>query len=118
MSTLVVNSLENTSGLEHFTAKAWVNFNGVTMVNNGNGNVSSLTDFGVGHYKVNLATALPDVNFSVSICPSDDDTLARTAYESGIGTARRTTTSTEFYVVNTSNQAVTDCGSISVIIYR
>jgi len=70
MSTLVVNSLENTSGLEHFTAKAWVNFNGTGAVAIRNsGNVSSITDGGTGTYTVNFTTAMADTNYApVATC--------------------------------------------------
>ena len=46
--------------------KAWVNFNGTgTVAIRGAFNVSSITDNGTGRYKVNLATAMPDANYSV-----------------------------------------------------
>jgi hypothetical protein len=48
-----------------FTARAWVNFNGTgTVAILSSGNVSSITDAGVGFYRVNLTTAMPDVNYS------------------------------------------------------
>ena len=64
MSTLKVNTIQNTSGVEVYTAKAWVNFNGEgTVAIRTSGNVSSITDNGVGRYTVNFATAMPDVNY-------------------------------------------------------
>lgn len=44
-----------------YACRAWVNFNGSgTVAIRASGNVSSITDNGVGDYTVNLATALPD----------------------------------------------------------
>ena len=67
MSTLRVNTLQNTSGVEVYTAKAWVNFNGTgTVAIRAAGNVSSITDNGTGDYTLNFTTALADANYSVS----------------------------------------------------
>jgi hypothetical protein len=50
-----------------YGCRAWVNFNGTgTVAIRGSGNVSSITDNGVGNYTVNFTTAMPDVNYSVS----------------------------------------------------
>jgi hypothetical protein len=49
-----------------FACRAWVNFNGTgTVAIRASGNVSSITDLGVGTYQVNLATALPDTNYAI-----------------------------------------------------
>ena len=49
-----------------FAARAWVNFNGTgTVAIRASGNVSSITDNGVGDYTVNFTTALPDANYSL-----------------------------------------------------
>lgn len=50
-----------------YACRAWVNFNGTgTVAINGSGNVSSITDNGVGDYTINFATAMPDANYAVS----------------------------------------------------
>lgn len=67
MSTIKVNSIQNTSGVEVYTAKAWVNFNGTgTVAIRASGNVSSITDNGVGDYTVNFATVMVDANYAAS----------------------------------------------------
>lgn len=67
MSTLKVGTLQNASGVEVYTAKAWVNFNGTgTVAIRAAGNVSSITDNGTGDYTVNFTTAMPDANYSIS----------------------------------------------------
>jgi len=63
MSTLRVNTLQTQAGVEVYTAKAWVNFNGTgTVAIRAAGNVSSITDRGTGAYTVNLSTAMADTN--------------------------------------------------------
>jgi len=48
-----------------YPCRAWVNFNGTgTVAIRGNGNVSSITDNGVGDYTVNFTTAMSDANYS------------------------------------------------------
>ena len=51
-----------------YACRAWVNFDGTgTVAIRASGNVSSITDNGVGDYNVNFTTAMPDVNYSGSI---------------------------------------------------
>lgn len=50
-----------------YAARAWVNFNGQgTVAIRGSGNVSSITDNGVGTYTINFATAMPDANYGIA----------------------------------------------------
>jgi len=50
-----------------YMARAWVNFNGTgTVAIRASGNVSSITDNGVGDYTVNFTTAMSDANYSVA----------------------------------------------------
>ena len=66
MSTLKVNTLQTAAGVEVYTCKAWVNFNGTgTVAIRASGNVSSITDNGTGDYTINFTNAMPDANYSV-----------------------------------------------------
>jgi hypothetical protein len=68
MSTLKVTTLQNLSGTEVYTAKAWVNFNGTgTVAIRAAGNVSSITDNGTGTYTVNFTTAIADANYCAAV---------------------------------------------------
>jgi hypothetical protein len=50
-----------------YACRAWVNFNGTgTVAIRGSGNVSSITDAGVGLYDVNFTTAMPDANYAIA----------------------------------------------------
>lgn len=65
MSTLKVTTIQNLSGTEVYTAKAWVNFNGTgTVAIRASGNVSSITDNGTADYTVNFTVAMSDANYA------------------------------------------------------
>jgi hypothetical protein len=71
VSTLRVDALQNRSGGDLVNAKgmarAWVNFNGTgTVAIRASGNVSSVAKNATGRFVVNLATAMPDANYSAS----------------------------------------------------
>lgn len=60
-----------------YACRAWVNFNGTgTVAIRSSGNVSSITDNGVGDYTINFTTALPDTNYSVSSSANRNTTSA------------------------------------------
>ena len=72
MSTIKVDTIKNTSNVEVYTAKAWVNFDGTTNTGGSctiraSGNVSSVTDNGTGDYTVNFTTAMSDANYA-TVC--------------------------------------------------
>ena len=50
-----------------YGCRAWVNFNGTgTVAIRASGNVSSITDNGVGDYTVNFTTAMTDANYMMA----------------------------------------------------
>jgi hypothetical protein len=56
----------NTTLHNGYFCRAWANFNGTgTPAIRASGNVSSLTDNGVGDYTVNFTTAMPDANYNL-----------------------------------------------------
>ena len=69
MSILKVNSIEAaTPGSEdYFLTRAWAAFASYPSVSiTQDGNVSTITDNGVGHFTVNFASSLPDVGYAVT----------------------------------------------------
>lgn len=65
--TRAKTALNATGTAPIYANRAWVNFNGTgTVAIRASGNVSSITDNGVGAYSVNLTTAMPDANYSIS----------------------------------------------------
>ena len=60
-----------------YGVRAWVNFNASGTVSvRGSGNVSSVTDNGVGLFTINFATAMPDGNYSVGSWARNNTTTA------------------------------------------
>ena len=50
-----------------YGCRAWVNFNGTgTVAIRASGNVSSITDIGVGLYGINFTNAMPDGNYAIA----------------------------------------------------
>jgi len=115
MSTLKVNTIQNASGVEVYTAKAWVNFNGTgTVAIRASGNVSSITDNGTGDYTVNFTNALTDANYAVTgMCGQGGNGMI--LYRStGIAL---TASAARFNCVSTVN-ASTDMTEVHVSIFR
>jgi len=122
MSTLKVSTLQNLSGTEVYTAKAWVNFNGQgTVAIRASGNVSSITDNGTGDYTVNFTTALADANYATIMTTrfnsADSNGVSAQSPRSG------GTYSTTAVRVTVSNQlgssvGVWDADAIYVAIFR
>lgn len=100
-----------------YGCRAWVNFNGTgTVAIRGSGNVSSITDNGVGDYKVNFTTAMPDANFgwagSCSNTTVGSATAAVTEYSSG----GKTTSSLRVYTG--FGNTLTDYPNVQLAIFR
>jgi len=81
-----------------YGCRAWVNFNGTgTVAIRASGNVSSITDDGVGLYRINMTNAMPDTNFCLQgtgggttggfLLRDNSDGLARTTSMVRINTA-------------------------------
>ena len=61
-----------------YSARAWVKFNGTgTPAINASGNVSSITDGGVGLYTINFTTAMADANYATIITAQETSAGAR-----------------------------------------
>jgi hypothetical protein len=67
-----------------YGCRAWVNFNGTgTIAIRSSGNVSSVTDSGVGDYYVNFTNAMPDANYAAIVTSKQHDgTTATTQFGS------------------------------------
>lgn len=122
MSTLRVTTLATQAGVEVYTAKAWVNFNGTgTVAIRGSGNVSSITDNGTGDYTVNFTNALVDSNYVVS--GSANDSGGGSSYVwlttgAGLyGTILRSTTQVRVQSAYVST-GVIDSTTVNVVIHR
>lgn len=118
MSTLRVTTLATQAGVEVYTCKAWVNFNGTgTVAIRASGNVSSITDNGTGNYTVNFTTALADANYSVSTggCYTDNTTAERNFL---VVTETFTTSSFRIFGTDPTSGSATDYAIISANVFR
>ena len=83
-----------------YSARAWVNFNGTgTVAISASGNVTSITDGGVGIFTVNFTTSLPDANYSVVATTSGAATGTGSIRTAAANSARDATTGSFILVV-------------------
>jgi hypothetical protein len=99
-----------------YGCRAWVNFNGTgTPAIRGSGNVSSITDQGVGLYKVNFTTDMPDINYSAVSGAGH----ASGDYSRYVGfNALQTTSGVEIRIAYPVTDGTTDSQLIMVSIFR
>jgi hypothetical protein len=119
MSTLRVTTLATQAGVEVYTAKAWVNFNGTgTVAIRASGNVSSITDNGTGNYTVNFTVAMVDANYCmVNGCSATPSASGRSAAASPLSVATYLTGSMRV-VCNDTGNATIDPDIVNVAIFR
>ena len=118
MSTLRVTTLQNLSGTEVYTAKAWVNFNGTgTVAIRAAGNVSSITDHGTGEYTLNFTTAMPDANYSIVSTAGTPTTYYATFQIYNTAGTLPSTTSFRFQTAG-SGWAVVDQTYVNIAVFR
>jgi len=97
-----------------YACRSWVAFNGTGAVAiRASGNVSSITDNGVGNYTVNIATFMPDANYSVVACAGDSSLNRLAAQVSDL-----TTTSFRIYVLNHGNSFLSDAVWVNAAVFR
>ena len=98
-----------------YMCRAWVNFNGTgTVAIRASGNVSSITDGGVGVYTVNFTTNMVDANYSVNGVPFDNGILCSNTLS--VSSALVVTRLGQVGAFPTG--ALTDYSTVSVAIFR
>ena len=113
------NGWINDDGTENYKCRAWVNFNGQgTVAIRASGNVSSITDLGVGRYQVNLTTAMPDANYAQVI--GIGDYAVDWNGNSALGLTSNGTKTTTFTKIDLSNSTTTqrDFSEINFAFFR
>ena len=123
MSTLKVNTIQNTSAAHGSTpeeiaqgrAKAWVNFDGTGTISiRDSFNISSITDGGTGIYTINFTNAMANSNYC-SPCESGAPTGGR--YLIGPESDGKTTTSATFFSQQSSTGGNLDANEVSIAIF-
>jgi hypothetical protein len=99
-----------------YGCRAWVNFDGTgTVTIRDSGNVSSITDAGVGSYFVNFTNAMPDANYSPVHSYTNETNVQHTI---GFLTLFGTTYfGVQYYNAANSTQA-SDKSIVSVAVFR
>ena len=101
--------------LPTFQCRAWVNFNGTgTVAIRASGNVSSITDNGVGDYTVNFTTAMPDANYALTLSCRVATGDAASCYQFGAST----TPSVRIRTAVIFNGSLGDSDFVSAAIFR
>jgi predicted acyltransferase (DUF342 family) len=106
----------NTTMHNGYLCRAWVNFNGTgTVAIRASGNVSSITDNGVGLFVVNFTTALPDSNYCAVTHAKQAGTSTSGRIVNG-GT--KTTIALGVNTTNDGNTAYVDYELNDVVVFR
>lgn len=99
-----------------YGCRAWVNFNGTgTVAIRASGNVTSITDNGVGDYTVNFTTAMTDANYAAVI--SGGATANGNAFAYNYGAAP-TTSAVRVRGRDVYASSVADCDYVDVSVFR
>lgn len=113
----IPNMLNATGSAPMYACRAWINFNGTGIVAiRASGNVSSITDNGVGNYTVNFTTAMPDANYSIAGIATSAGGGAGASISSFDGQVR--TVSAVQVVADRYNLSVFDPIHVNVNIFR
>ena len=102
-----------------YMCRAWVNFNGTgTVAIRASGNVSSITDNGVGDYTVNFTTAMSDANYQINTSIGVLSTASSGV--SGVYTSATVPTASlcRLYSLGNASDALTDTAYFYVAIFR
>lgn len=122
MSTLKVNTIQNTSAAHSSTpeeiaqgrAKVWVNFNGGgTVAIRDSFNVSSITDHATGQYTATYTTAMSNANYAALITTQ----AGLSAYGFGTGDNTQTSTALVNIFTITNGGSTQDVSNVSVAIF-
>jgi hypothetical protein len=101
-----------------YACRAWVNFNGTgTPAIRGSGNVTSLTDNGVGDYTINFTTAMPDADYCTVGMAAGDATNNGWAQKYRADTTPQLTTSVRILCPN-SAASIYDPVQVTVACFR
>jgi hypothetical protein len=105
LTTQVKSATNATGSAPVYACRAWVNFNGTgTPAIRASGNVSSITDNGVGDYTVNFTTAMPDVNYAVNLTCGYSGAVS-TQYSRSVAVNTNTYSTSAFRLVNQRGDA-------------
>lgn len=111
--------LNATGSAPIYACRAWVNFDGTgTPAIRASGNVSSITDNGVGDYTINFTTSMPDANYSFSgFCNFSTNTFSAGILSFG-NDFTMSASSLRIKTANTTTGNVQDSSYITLGVFR
>jgi hypothetical protein len=111
------NSTSSTNAIQG-SAKAWVNFNGVTTTTiRASYNVSSVTRTATGDYVVNFTTAFADANYATLASAGRNATGSGGYIALPSDKTAQTTSAVQIYTINTAGTTL-DAPYVSVSCFR
>jgi hypothetical protein len=119
-SAAVLTQFNASGSAPVYACRAWVNFNGTGAVAiRASGNVSSITDRGVGLYRVNFTTAMSDANYCVQATAQPNGYSGAYAGAGGPNSAGDSLNSSYAAIeVRAYDNNATDSNEIYVAIFR
>ena len=125
MSTLKVNTIQNTSGgssstpeqIEQGRAKVWINFNGSgTVAIRDSFNISSLTDNGTGDYTLNFSNAFSNDDYCLAGTAGYNSEYIANHLTGGGTTANYATSNCRFSIRHVYNNNLSDAEHVEAMI--
>jgi len=114
--TAIPNVLNASGSAPMYACRAWVNFNGTgTVAIGASGNVSSITDNGVGDYTVNFTIKMLEANYCTT--GSTERSISEGAGDFGVRNGSITRSSVGVRTTNGAGQ-FEDATTVSVAIFR
>ena len=114
----LLNVLNATGTAPLYACRAWVNFKGTgTLSIRASGNVSSITDVGVGNYRINFAIDMEDANYSAVISHGFDATPSSNQNNTGAFQRQNLAGSFTLFITSVSDYNV-DASQVMVSIFR
>lgn len=111
----LVNPSTTIDGI-NYSCRAWVNFNGTgTPAIRASGNVTNITDNGVGQYTINITTALADTNFATLVSAGDTTVSSANSTMTYVGSK---STTTQFVAIRSGTNSDVDRDQILIAIFR
>lgn len=104
----IPDALSTASGAApSYSARAWVNWTPAGVIN-GDGNVSSITDYGTGQFRVNFTSAAPSANYAVvASCRGATGLSAINVTDVQVASSK-TTSGAAVFVISTNTGAAFD----------
>ena len=114
----ITTALNASGSAPVYACRAWVNFNGTgTVAIRASGNVSSITDNGVGDYTVNFTTAMPDANYAVTGTAVRDSGPDMVGFDMQTTATYPQTASSVRVSTGYNGSSAFDCG-VHIVIFR